>query len=141
MPDRLSSKIERHCKQRTPHDDPQEVTDELFNRPHRGGSSFSGRCCDSHHFLPVSIGTANLPMWLVQGGVPVSSSYRVTPRAQMSTFSEQAAISEVFTTPLITASTGGSATTCMFRHMRIAGLSQSCYIAMSMAHRNLYRCR
>ncbi len=43
--------------------------------------------------------------------IPVNSSYRVTPSAQMSTFSLQAGMSEVLTTPVTTASTGGSATT------------------------------
>lgn len=35
----------------------------------------------------------------------------MTPSAQMSTFSVQAAMSEVLTAPLMTASTGGNATT------------------------------
>ena len=43
---------------------------------------------------------------------PVSSSYSVTPSAQMSTFSLQAGMSAVLMAPVTTASTGGSATTC-----------------------------
>lgn len=37
----------------------------------------------------------------------------MTPSAQMSTFSLQAGMSEVLTAPVTTASTGGSATTCV----------------------------
>ena len=43
---------------------------------------------------------------------PVSSSYRVTPSAQMSTFSSQALMSRACTWPLVTSSTAGSATIC-----------------------------